>query len=210
MPPALRSKRRQFLSRSRAAYSGALSDPRWRNERRIVRRAPVFRLVSVAGRRLRAGHAGAEPPRHPPAVRRRPQGSGPAPGNDQCVSPAFDRGRAFGHALGTRIMNLMMTSTPLAMRAHDHHFNDAAFVPRVAHYRHVRTVVLHRLADRPSRRAARDSRRDRAAFLAIAAALAGTGLPYFWTSLFLLGVGWNFMYVGGSALLSDSSSADPA
>ena len=26
------------------------------------------------------------------------------------------------------IMNLMMTSTPLAMRAHDHHFNDAAMV----------------------------------------------------------------------------------
>ena len=26
------------------------------------------------------------------------------------------------------IMNLFMTSTPLAMRAHDHHFHDAAFV----------------------------------------------------------------------------------
>lgn len=26
------------------------------------------------------------------------------------------------------IMNLFMTSTPLAMRAHDHHFNEAAFV----------------------------------------------------------------------------------
>src|SRR3954462_2545408 len=26
------------------------------------------------------------------------------------------------------IMNLMMTSTPLAMRAHDHHFNSAALV----------------------------------------------------------------------------------
>jgi MFS family permease len=41
-------------------------------------------------------------------------------------------------------------------------------------------------------------------FFAIVAALAGTGIVHFWTSLFLLGVGWNFMYVGGSALLNDS------
>ena len=35
---------------------------------------------------------------------------------------------AMAGMLSYGIMNLMMTSTPLAMRAHDHHFNDAAFV----------------------------------------------------------------------------------
>jgi MFS family permease len=37
----------------------------------------------------------------------------------------------------------------------------------------------------------------------IVSALAGTGLINFWVALFLLGVGWNFMYVGGSALLTE-------
>jgi MFS family permease len=40
-------------------------------------------------------------------------------------------------------------------------------------------------------------------FVCIVSALAGTGLLNFWVALFLLGVGWNFMYVGGSALLTE-------
>jgi len=40
-------------------------------------------------------------------------------------------------------------------------------------------------------------------FVCIVAALAGTELLNFWAALFLLGVGWNFMYVGGSALLTE-------
>jgi MFS family permease len=38
----------------------------------------------------------------------------------------------------------------------------------------------------------------------IAAAVTGTALLNFWAALFLLGIGWNFMYVGGSALLTES------
>jgi len=38
----------------------------------------------------------------------------------------------------------------------------------------------------------------------IVAALTGTTLINFWTALFLLGIGWNFMYVGGSALLTEA------
>jgi MFS family permease len=37
----------------------------------------------------------------------------------------------------------------------------------------------------------------------IVAALAGTAVMNFWLAMFLLGVGWNFMYVGGSALLTE-------
>jgi predicted MFS family arabinose efflux permease len=101
------------------------------------------------------------------------------------------------------IMNLMMTSTPLAMRAHDHHFNEAAFVLEwhiigmygpsfftgsLVNRFGVLNVILAGIV---------------LLFFAIVAALAGTGVAHFWTSLFLLGVGWNFMYVGSSALLGD-------
>ena len=110
---------------------------------------------------------------------------------------------ALAAMLAYGIMNLMMTSTPLAMRAHEHHFDDAAFVLEwhiigmygpsfftgsLVNRFGVLQVILAGIA---------------LIFLAIVAALAGTGVLHFWTSLFLLGVGWNFMYVGGSALLSD-------
>jgi len=101
------------------------------------------------------------------------------------------------------IMNLLMTSTPLAMRAHDHHFNDAAFVlqwhmigmyapafftgslvQRFGVVRIILTGIAINLA-------------------CMLTALAGTDLINFWAAMFLLGVGWNFMYVGGSALLTE-------
>ena len=101
------------------------------------------------------------------------------------------------------IMNLMMTSTPLAMRAHDHHFNNAAlvlewhvigmyapsfFTGSLINRFGVLNVIFAGIV---------------LLFLCIVAALAGTALINFWTAMFLLGVGWNFMYVGGSALLTE-------
>lgn len=101
------------------------------------------------------------------------------------------------------IMNLFMTSTPLAMRAHDHPFNDAAFVLQwhmIGMYGPsfftgsliqrfgVLTIIVAGIV---------------LLFICILAALAGTDLLNFWVALFLLGVGWNFMYVGGSALLTE-------
>ena len=101
------------------------------------------------------------------------------------------------------IMNLFMTSTPLAMRAHDHPFNDAAFVLEwhmigmygpsfftgslISRFG-VLNVILAGIV---------------LLFVCIVSALAGTGLFNFWAALFLLGIGWNFMYVGGSALLTE-------
>jgi MFS family permease len=111
---------------------------------------------------------------------------------------------ALASMLSYGIMNLMMTSTPLAMHAHDHPFNDAAFVlqwhmigmygpsfftgaliNRFGVLNVILTGCLLLLA-------------------CIGAALAGTELFNFWTALFLLGIGWNFMYVGGSALLTEA------
>jgi MFS family permease len=101
------------------------------------------------------------------------------------------------------IMNLFMTSTPLAMHAHDHQFSDAAFVLQwhvigmfgpsfftgsliqrfgVLNIIFIGIVLM---------------------FVCIVAALLGTGLLHFWLALLLLGVGWNFMYIGGSALLTE-------
>ena len=101
------------------------------------------------------------------------------------------------------IMNLMMTSTPLAMHAHHHHFNEAAFVLQwhmigmyapafftgslVQRFGVVR-IILAGIAIN---------------LVCMFTALAGTGVVHFWGAMFLLGVGWNFMYVGGSALLTE-------
>jgi len=105
------------------------------------------------------------------------------------------------------IMNLMMTSTPLAMHAHEHHFDDAAsvlswhiigmygpsfFTGSLISRFGVLNVILAGIV---------------LMFLCIAAALAGTHFINFWTAMFLLGVGWNFMYVGASALLGDCHTA---
>lgn len=104
------------------------------------------------------------------------------------------------------IMNLMMTSTPLAMRAHDHHFNDAAmvlefhvigmyapsfFTGSLINRFGVLNIILAGVA---------------LMFACLFTALAGTEVMNFATALFLLGVGWNFMYVGGAALLTECHS----
>ena len=111
---------------------------------------------------------------------------------------------ALAAMLSYGIMNLMMTSTPLAMRAHEHHFNDAAFVLQwhmvgmfapsfftgtLINRYGVLNVILVGCG---------------LMLLCIVAALTGTTVINFWTSLFLLGIGWNFMYVGGSALLTEA------
>jgi MFS family permease len=110
---------------------------------------------------------------------------------------------ALAAMLSYGIMNLMMTSTPLAMHAHEHHFDDAAFVlswHMIGMYAPsfftgsliqrfgVLNVILTGIG---------------IIFVCILAALAGTQVLNFWLAMFLLGVGWNFMYVGGSALLTE-------
>lgn len=110
---------------------------------------------------------------------------------------------ALAAMLSYGIMNLFMTSTPLAMRAHEHHFNEAAFVLEwhmigmfgpsfftgsLIQRFGVLNIILAGIV---------------LLFLCIVSALAGTSVLNFWVALFLLGVGWNFMYVGGSALLTE-------
>jgi MFS family permease len=41
---------------------------------------------------------------------------------------------------------------------------------------------------------------------AVAVAVSGVAIWQFWTALLLLGIGWNFMYTGGTTLLTEAYS----
>ena len=110
---------------------------------------------------------------------------------------------ALASMLSYGVMNLMMTSTPLAMHAYQHHFRDTAFV-----------LQWHMIAMfAPSfftgaliqRFGVLNVIMSGAVLLlvCVTVAIGGTGLGNFWVALVLLGAGWNFMYIGGSALLGE-------
>jgi MFS family permease len=101
-------------------------------------------------------------------------------------------------------MNLVMVSTPLAMVAHTHPFETAAFVIQwhaVGMFApsFVTGHIIHRVGTLPVIVAG--------GLLILGCALVnmtGVELLQFWAALFLLGVGWNFMFVGGTTLLTET------
>ena len=107
-------------------------------------------------------------------------------------------------AIGYGVMNLLMTSTPIAMGVCGHPYGDTAFV--------ISSHVIAMFA--PSFVTGGLIRRFGllpvmfvGALLnlgAIATAVSGISVAHFWTSLVLLGVGWNFLYVGGTTLLTET------
>lgn len=108
----------------------------------------------------------------------------------------------FGAATGYGVMILAMTATPLAMVHHNHDLSTAAmviqlhvlgmFVPSfftgslIARFGVLRIMVTG------------------VVILAghVLLTLTGTGFNSFASALILLGVGWNFLYVGGTTLLT--------
>ena len=102
------------------------------------------------------------------------------------------------------VMNLLMTTTPLAMAACEHPFSEAAFVIQwhvVGMFApsFVTGSIIHRLG------------LTKVMLIGVALniacvgiALTGVDVLHFWLALFLLGVGWNFMFVGATALLTES------
>jgi MFS family permease len=102
------------------------------------------------------------------------------------------------------VMNLLMTTTPLAMAACEHPFSDAAFVIQwhvVGMFApsFVTGTLIHRLG------LAKVMLIGVALNIAcVGIALSGVDVLHFWLALFLLGVGWNFMFVGATALLTES------
>ena len=107
-------------------------------------------------------------------------------------------------ALGYGTMNLLMAATPLAMDICGLPFGDAAFV--------LQWHVLGMYG--PSFFTGSLIKRFGVLsilmagvvlmFACIALALSGVTLMHFWWALFLLGVGWNFLYIGGTTLLTET------
>jgi predicted MFS family arabinose efflux permease len=107
-------------------------------------------------------------------------------------------------AIGYGVMNFLMTSTPIAMQVCGHPYADAAFVISS----HVVGMfapsfftgpVIKRIGALPVMFAG-----ALANFAAIGVALSGVSVLQFWWSLVLLGVGWNFLYIGGTTLLTET------
>jgi len=110
----------------------------------------------------------------------------------------------FAGAVSYGVMNFLMTSTPIAMQACGHPFGDAAFV--------ISSHVVAMFA--PSFFTGRLIRRFGVLqvmlagaalnLVCIGVALAGLAVMNFWWAMVLLGVGWNFLYIGGTTLLTDT------
>jgi|SRR5579862_741343 len=107
-------------------------------------------------------------------------------------------------ALGYAVMSLLMTATPLAMGFCGHPYTAAASVISA----HVvgmfgtsfftgslikRFGVLQVMMAGVAIMAA-----------CVGVALSGQEIATFWVALLLLGIGWNFMYIGGSTLLTEA------
>ncbi len=108
--------------------------------------------------------------------------------------------------IGYGTMTLLMTATPLAMVAHPYPFDDAAtviqwhvvgmFLPGfftgslIARFGVLRVIFTGVAID----------------LLCVAIALSGDSFYHYWSALVLLGIGWNFMFVGGSTLLTTTHS----
>jgi MFS family permease len=105
--------------------------------------------------------------------------------------------------IGYGVMNLLMVATPLAMMACQHPFSDAAFVIQwhvigmfspsfftgtlIKRYGVINVMLAGVVLN----------------LGCIGVALAGLEVAHFWIAMVLLGVGWNFMFIGGTTLLTE-------
>lgn len=109
-----------------------------------------------------------------------------------------------GAMVGYGVMNLLMTATPLAMHGHHHSFDATAMV--------IQWHVLAMFA--PSFFTGQLINRWGVLSIMLIGALmllgtvvvnlSGSSVAHFTGALILLGVGWNFLYIGGTTLLTES------
>jgi MFS family permease len=109
--------------------------------------------------------------------------------------------------LGYGVMNLLMTATPLAMHHHAYSFSDTAFVIQwhllgmflpsfftgylITRFGMLRILTIGVVFG----------------FGCVGINLAGSSLWHYWVALLLLGVSWNFLYIGATIMLTESFSA---
>jgi MFS family permease len=109
-----------------------------------------------------------------------------------------------GAATAYGVMNLAMTATPLAMAEHHHGIHETAFVIQW----HVLGMFVPSFFTGTliARYGAPQIMLIGVGLLLghVAVALSGVEFLYFLSALVLLGVGWNFSYVGGTTLLTEA------
>jgi predicted MFS family arabinose efflux permease len=107
---------------------------------------------------------------------------------------------AAGCAIGYGIMNLLMAATPIAMAHCSHPFKDAAFVLE-GHVlgMFVPSFFTGKLIQRYGVLSVMSAGLALNVFC-VAFALSGEDVMHFFGALLALGVGWNFLYIGGSTL----------
>jgi MFS family permease len=107
-------------------------------------------------------------------------------------------------AIGYGVMNFLMVSTPIAMQACGHPYGDAAFIISS----HIIGMFAPSFVTGPliKRVGVLPILFTGAAlnFVAIGFALSGITVAHFWWSMVVLGVGWNFLYIGGTTLLTQT------
>lgn len=109
-------------------------------------------------------------------------------------------------ALGQVVMVAIMVITSLHMRGHDHNLRDiSAVIASHTFGMYAFSVISGRLADKWGRGPVILIGAATLLLACITAPLSPDVLPLA-VALFLLGLGWNFCFVGGSALLSDQLS----
>jgi MFS family permease len=107
-------------------------------------------------------------------------------------------------SLGYAVMTLLMTATPLAMGFCGHPYNASAtvitshvigmfapsfFTGSLIQRFGVLNVIMAGVAIEAA---------------CVAVAISGQAIPHFWWALVLLGIGWNFAYIGGTTLLTEA------
>ena len=110
--------------------------------------------------------------------------------------------------LGYGVMSLIMTATPLAMQHHEHLFSDTSFV--------IQWHVLGMFA--PSFFTGYLINRfgllqimfigGLAGVACVVINLVGTSVNHFWLALFLLGISWNFLFIGASTMLTETYKSE--
>ena len=106
--------------------------------------------------------------------------------------------------LGYAVMSLIMTATPLAMQHNHHAMSDTSFV--------IQWHVLGMFA--PSFVTGTLIKRigllkimftgGIAAIACVVINLLGTTVQHFWLALFLLGISWNFLFIGATTMLTET------
>jgi MFS family permease len=130
-------------------------------------------------------------------------GAPPRPLRQVAAEPRFIVA-ALGAAFGYGVMNLLMTATPIAMGACGHPYDAAVTV--IAS--HIIGMFAPSLVTGDLIKSFGVTRVMLVGVLlnlaCVVIALGGVRLAHFWWALVLLGVGWNFVYVGATTLLTSA------